>query len=145
MKRRFGPILLIMGVLCGTYAWAQVDTGPADSGAPAQSGPKPAYTYPDATPSLDFLSHAPENSKITLGISTGFTYDSTGYSTGSQGVSWWLYQVSPNIAIQQVLPRLSWNIAYSAGYQTFTHQTGLGNPNNGLFAQTAGGGLLWQF
>ena len=68
MIRRFWPFLLILGILCATCAWAQTDTGTTDTGAPTQPGPKPAYTYPDTTPSLDFLSQSIENSSITLGI-----------------------------------------------------------------------------
>ena len=70
-------------MLCGTCVWAQNDTGAPDNGAPTQPGPKPAYTYPDTTPSLDFLSSSVENSSITLGIGAGFSFDSNAYSYSS--------------------------------------------------------------
>ena len=73
MKRRFRAVLLILGILlCYGCVWAQTDTGTTDTGAPVQPGPQPAYTYPDTTPSLDFLSQSIENSSITLGIGDGF-------------------------------------------------------------------------
>src|ERR1035441_2923598 len=145
MTRRLGPILLAMAILWVTCAWAQNDTGSPDNATPTQPGPKPAYTYPDATPSLDFLSPALENSSITLGIGAGFTYDSNTYSSiiGSNR-NWWLFHVSPSIRIQQLRPKLSWNVYYSGGYQTYTQQSGLPNQNSNLFSQMASAGFLWQ-
>jgi hypothetical protein len=144
MKRRFGPILLVLGILCGTCAWAQTDTGTTDTGAPAQPGPKPAYTYPDTTPSLDFLSQSIENSSITLGISGGFSYDSNAYSASNPGQDWWLFNVRPSIRIQQFLPKLSWNVSYAGGYQQYTYVSGPTNNNSSIFSQVGGGGFIWQ-
>src|SRR5271166_2131061 len=144
MTSRFGPILLILGILCGTCAWAQTDTGATDTGAPTQPGPKPAYTYPDTTPSLDFLSQSIENSSITLGISGGFSYDSNAYSNLSGGETWWLFNVRPDIRIQQFLPKLSWNVSYAGGYQTYTYISGPSNHNNNRFSQIASAGFIWQ-
>jgi hypothetical protein len=144
MTRRIGTILLILGMLCGTCAWAQTDTGTTDTSAPTQPGPKPAYTYPDTTPSLDFLSQSIENSSITLGIGGGFSYDSNAYSNSSAGQSWWLFNVRPSIKIQQFLPKLSWNVAYSGGYQYQTQLAGRANSNSNRFSQIASGGFLWQ-
>ena len=138
MKRWFGPILLALGILCATCVWAQTDTGASDTGAPTQPGPKPAFTYPDATPSLDFLSQATENSSITLGIGAGFSYDSyclCARLTASQDR--WLFNVTPSIKIQQFRPKLSWNVSYAGGYQNYTYanQIGRSNANNNLFSQ----------
>ena len=144
MKDKFGPILLALGILCTTCAWAQNDPGTPDTGVPTQPGPKPAYTYPDATPSLDFLSQAAENSSITLGLGTGFTYDSNAYANTSASQSWWLFHVTPSIKIQQFRPKLSWNISYAGGYQLYTGRNRPANSNNTLFSQHASAGFLWQ-
>ncbi len=144
MIRRFGPMLLILGILCGQCAWAQTDTGTTDTGAPVQPGPQPAYTYPDTTPSLDFLSQSVENSSITLGIGAGFTYDSNGYSGASQGQNFWLFHVAPSIKIQQFFPKFSWNFFYAPGYQAYTQLNGPVNTNSNLFSQRAVAGFLWQ-
>ncbi len=144
MTQRLGPILLVMVVLLGTCAWAQTDTSTQDTGAPAQVGPTPAFTYPDATPSLDFLSQSVENSSLTLGIGAGFTYDSNAYSTTSTSQNFWLFQVTPSIKIQQFRPRLSWNVYYAGGYQAYAYQQSPGNANNNLFSQRASAEFLWQ-
>ncbi len=144
MTQRLGPILLVVVVLLGTCAWAQSDTATQDTGAPAQIGPTPAYTYPDATPSLDFLSRSVENSRLTLGISAGFSYDSNLYSVSTTNQNFWLFQVTPSIKIQQFRPTLSWNVSYAGGYQAYTQLNGTVNPNNNLFSQRAGAGFLWQ-
>src|SRR5450755_98267 len=144
MTRWFWPILLLTVILCGTCAWAQTDTGGQDTGAPTQPGPKPAYTYPDASPSLDFLSQSVENSSITLGIGAGFAYDSNAYSLTSTSQNFWLFHVAPSIKIQQFLPKLSWNVSYAGGYQTYTYQNGRPSTNSNLFSQRAGAGFLWQ-
>ena len=141
---KLGTVLLVLLGLCCGCAWAQTDTGAPDTGAPVQPGPKPAYTYPDTTPSLDFLSGSIENSSITLGISTGFTYDSNAYANSSISQNWWLFHVSPSIRIQQFLPKFSWHFSYTGGYQTYTAVSGPGNPNSNLFSQNAGAGFLWQ-
>ena len=143
MIRRFGPFLLLVGILYATCAWAQTDTGSTDTSAPTQPGPKPAYTYPDSTPSLDFLSQSVENSSITLGVSTGFSFDSNGYSYTSTTQNRWLYSLTPRIAIQQFLPKLSWHINYAGGLQLYTAQSNKSSYNN-LFSQSAGAGFLWQ-
>ncbi len=144
-KSNFGPVLLVLFLLCCGCVWAQTDTGTTDTGAPVQPGPKPAYTYPDTKPSLDFLSESIENSSITLGIGTGFSYDSNAYANTAAGSqSWWLFHVTPSIRIQQFLPKFSWHVSYSGGYQTYTAQSGPGNPNSNLFSQVAGAGFLWQ-
>jgi len=145
MTRWFGPILLLTGILCGTCAWAQNDTGGQDTGAPTQPGPQPAYTYPDAAPSLDFLSPAVENSSITLGLSAGFAYDSNAYSLTSASQNFWLFHVAPSIKIQQFFPKFSWNMSYAGGYQTYSYQNGRPSTNSNLFSQRAGLGFLWQF
>ena len=144
MTRWFGPILLALGILCSTCVRAQNDTGAPDSGAPTQPGPKPAYTYPDATPSLDFLSQSVENSSITLGIGAGFTYDSNAYANSSTSQSWWLFHVTPSIRIQQFRPKLAWHISYAGGFQTYTSKSGSPSSNANLFSQNAGAGFLWQ-
>lgn len=146
MTRRLGPILLAMAILWVTCAWAQNDTGSPDNATPTQPGPKPAYTYPDATPSLDFLSQSVENSSIELGISAGFSYDSNAYSNTSTGQNFWLFNVTPSIKIQQFRPNLSWNVSYAGGYQnyTYTQQIARAYSNNNLFSQRAGAGFTWQ-
>lgn len=145
MKSSFGPIVLVLFVLYCGCAWAQTDTGTADTGVPVQPGPKPAYTYPDTTPSLDFLTESIENSSITLGIGTGFSYDSNAYANTANGSqNFWLFHLTPSIRIQQFLPKFSWHMNYSGGYQTYSYQSGPGNPNSNLFSQVAGAGFLWQ-
>jgi hypothetical protein len=144
MTRRFGPILVLMGILCGTCVWAQNDIGGQDTGAPTQPGPKPAYTYPDTTPSLDFLSQSLENSSITLGIGAGFSFDSNAYSTTGSNQDYWVFHVAPSIKIQQFRPKLSWNVYYSPGYQSYTYLQRVGGSNNNLFSQRASAGFLWQ-
>jgi len=144
MTRRLGPILLAMGILCATCAWAQNDTGTPDADAPTQPGPKPAYIYPDATPSLNFLSQSLENSSISLGIGAGFSYTDYGYGSSTPSQGRWLFHVTPSIRIQQFRPKLTWHVSYAGGYQTYTNPTGQSNANSSLFAQNAGAGILWQ-
>ena len=145
MKASFGPILLGFLILyCGS-ALAQTDTGTGDTGTPTQQGPKPAFTYPDATPSLDFLNGELENSSLTLGISTGFTYISYANNSLNGAQSRWLYSVIPSIGIQQFRPRLSWHVGYSGGLQIFTQPGNSGySGNKNYFTQSATGGFLWQ-
>jgi hypothetical protein len=147
MIRRFGPFLLVLGILWGTCAWAQTDTGTTDTSVPTQPGPKPAYTYPDTTPSLDFLSQSIENSSITLGIGGGFSYDSNANanSLGNSNFSqnWWLFNVRPSIRIQQYRKSLTWDVGYSGGYQYQTHLAGASS-NTNRFAQAANASFLWQ-
>src|SRR5271157_5593065 len=119
MTRRLGPILLAMGILCATCAWAQNDTGTPDADAPTQPGPKPAYIYPDSTPSLNFLSQSLENSSITLGASTGVTYDSNFYRSATNNQGRWLYNLSGFIALQQFRPKLMWKATYTGGWQRY--------------------------
>ena len=140
MTHRFGLLLLAVGTLFCTCVWAQNDTGTTDNTAPVQPGPKPAYIYPDASPSLDFLTPALENSSITLGISGGVAYDSTGYYANS-GQNFWIFQVAPSIKIQEFRPNLSWNVSYAPGYQLYTRP---GPSNNNLFSQRVSAGFLWQ-
>ena len=154
IKTSFGSLLPMLLVLCCGCVWAQTDTGTPDTTGPkpaytyqdetppAQPGPKPAYVYPDTTPTLDFLSQSTENSSITLGIKTGFSFYSNGYATTRSNPGWWLYNVTPNIKIQQFFPKFSWNAGYSIGYQTYLNQGGAGH--NNLLAQTANAGFLWQ-
>jgi hypothetical protein len=146
MKSSLGFVVLVLFLLCCGCVWAQTDTATADTGVPVQPGPKPAYTYPDTTPSLDFLSATVENSSITLGLGAGFAYDSNAYANTSvsSNVSsnWWLFHVTPSIRIQQFLPKFAWHVSYSGGYQDYTGQSG--NTNNSLFSQTASAGFLWQ-
>jgi len=149
MTRWFGPILLLTGILCGTCAWAQNDTGGQDTGAPTQPGPQPAFTYPDATPSLDFLSQSVENSSITLGIGAGVSYYSYGYATTGTSQNWWLFNVGPSIAIQQFRPKVSWHLSYHPGFQRYLSPPNGGgnsynNSNSNQFSQRFSGGFLWQ-
>jgi len=144
MTLRIGLLLLAGGMLCSTCVWAQNDTGTSDNQAPTQTGPKPSFSYPDAKPSLDFLSPALENSSITLGISTGFSYDSYAYSRTSNGQSFWIFHVAPSIKIQEFRPNLSWNVSYAPGYQAYTQVNEPGNTNNNLFSQSASAGFRWQ-
>ena len=144
MTRNSWPFLIAVGILWGTCAWAQNDTGVSDSSAPTQLGPKPAFTYPDTTPSLDFLNGALENSSISLGVGAGVSYLSNGYRSSNSGNNQgsWLFHVAPNIRIQQFRPKLSWYVAYSGGLQTYTYSS---SQSNSLFYQSASGGFLWQF
>lgn len=144
MKRRIGPLLLVVGILCLSCAWAQNDTGTSDNPAPTQPGPKPAFTYPDTTPSLDFLTGSIENSSITLGITAGFAYDSNGYPNSTTTENRWLFNVAPSIKIQQFLPRLAWHAAYAGGLQVYDQVTGPSSQGSNLYSQTASGGFLWQ-
>jgi len=146
MRTSFGLLLLTFLVLCWGCVWAQTDTGVPDNAPQTQPGPQPAFTYPDTTPSLDFLTQSVENSSITLGITTGFTYYSNAIATpDAPHADWWLYHVMPDIRIQQFRPKFSWNLGYSGGYQTYVYSTGRGrNANNNLFSQNASAGFLWQ-
>jgi len=147
MTRWVVPVLLLLGILCGTCAWAQNDTEGQDTGAPTQPGPKPAYTYPDAAPSLDFLTQSVENSSLTLGLGAGFSYDSNAYSTGTAtNQNFWLFHVTPSIKIQQFRPKLSWNVYYAPGFQEYSYtQKSFGSSNgNNLFSQRASAGFIWQ-
>ena len=150
MTRRVIPFLLTVGILilwC-TCAWGQTDTGTSDINTPpVQPGPQPTFTYPDTTPSLDFLTGAIENSSITLGIGAGFAFDSNGYpstvTTSTQ--SRWLFNIAPSVRIQQFFPKFSWRGSYAGGLQVYDQISGPTNANNNLFSQTAGGGFIWQF
>jgi len=148
MIRRIGPILLAMGMLCSACAWGQNDTGTADNAPPTQPGPKPAFTYPDTTPSLDFLSEGIENSSLTLGIGAGFAFDSNGYAntpTTTTTQNRWLFNVAPSIRIQQFLPKISWHLAYAGGLQVYQPISGPANSgSSNLFSQHASAGLIWQ-
>ncbi|HVP54631.1 MAG TPA: hypothetical protein VMU45_06490 [Candidatus Eisenbacteria bacterium] len=144
MKTGVGWMLLALLILGGGCARAQSDTGSADTGAPTQPGPKPAFTYPDATPSLDFLNGAIENSSLTLGISAGASYLDYTYSTLTSNQNRWLFHIAPSIKIQQFRPRLSWHVSYAGGWQIYTNPNNLSGSNSNLFAQNAGAGFLWQ-
>ena len=145
--RRIGPILLAMGMLCSGCAWGQNDTGASDSTPPTQPGPKPAFTYPDATPSLDFLSEGIENSSLTLGIGAGFAFDSNGYAntpTTTTTQNRWLFNIAPSIKIQQFLPKLAWHLGYAGGLQVYNQINGSSNGSTNLFSQHATAGAVWQ-
>ena len=145
MTRRIVPLLVVVGILSCTCAWAQNDTsGTTDNTPPAQPGPKPAYTYPDTTPSLDFLTGSIENSSISLGANAGFAYDSNGYPNSNSNQSRWLTNVGGSVRIQQFLPKISWNVGYSGGLQLY-HQISGSSSNSNLFGQSASGGVIWQF
>ena len=140
MKTSFGPVVISVLVLWAACAEAQNNPDNADTTATqAQVGPQPAFIYPDATPSLDFLSESLENSSITLGVSSGIVYYNYGYSSG--GVT--LFSVVPSIRIQQFHPKLVWHIGYGAGFSTYLQSNT--TPYNNLFTQNANAGLLWQF
>ena len=145
-KIRLGPLILMFLMLCCGRVWAQTDTGAPDNTAPTQPGPKPAFTYPDTTPSLDFLTQSIENSSITLGITTGFSYYSYAYLVSTANRSdWWLYHVAPDIRIRQYRPTFAWDVGYSGGYQRYFYSSsGPHNANNNLFAQNASAGFTWQ-
>jgi len=145
MKTTFGPTLIVLLFLCCGCALAQTDTGTGDTGTPVQPGPKPAFTYPDALPSLDFLNAAVENSSITLGIGAGVTYLSNTYGLNSNQDRV-VTQITPSIRIQQFRPRLSWNIGYAGGWQHYAQVNGVSGPNNNnnLFSQNVSAGFLWQ-
>ncbi|HEX8893007.1 MAG TPA: hypothetical protein VF783_06775, partial [Terriglobales bacterium] len=142
-------MLLVLGCGC---VWAQTDAGTPDTTSPrpaytyqdetppTQPGPQPAYVYPDTTPTLDFLSQAIENSSITLGIATGFSF----YSNAGSNSDWWLYHVTPSVKIQQFFPKFSWDVGYSGGFQTYLNQSRAGNGNGSLFSQNASAGFIWQ-
>ena len=146
MIRSSWPLVIALGILWGTCAWAQNDTGASDNSTPTQPGPKPAFTYPDTTPSLDFLNGELENSSITLGVGAGVSYLSNGYrSSSSSNQDSWLFHVAPNIKIQQFRRKLSWYAAYSGGLQTYTYSgNGSSSQSNNLFYQSVSARLLWQ-
>src|SRR5664279_1740864 len=104
MTRRIVPLLVVVGMLCCSCAWAQTDTGTTtDTTTPVQPGPQPAYTYPDTTPSLDFLTGSIENSSVTIGLYGGFAFDSNGYPNSNSSQNRWLTNVGAHIRIQQFL------------------------------------------
>ena len=146
MTRRIVPLLMIVGLLCCSCALAQTDTsGTTDNTAPVQPGPQPAYTYPDTTPSLDFLTGSIENSSITLGAHAGFAFDSNAYPGTNGSQNRWLTNLGASIRIQQFLPRFSWNLGYTGGLQTFTVISGPARSSSPRYAQSASGGFIWQF
>ena len=145
MKRCTRLWLGIVLVLSCACAWSQNDAGSTDNAPPAQPGPTPAFTYPDASPTMDFLNEATENSSITLGAATGFSYYSASpQSDNGTGTDSWLFHVAPLIKIQQYRSRFSWKASYSPGYQRYTHSGERGAPANNLFQQRASGQFLWQ-
>src|SRR5208283_3831195 len=145
MTGRMVPILLALGIVCATCARAQNDAGTQDTGAPTQPGPKPAFTYPDATPSLDFLNQSIENSSITLGIGSGFAYTSYGYGGVGHGSSGsWLYDVYPSVKIQQFRPKLSWNVGYTPGFQWYDYPSSVNSTSSTRFSQRLSAGFLGQ-
>ena len=85
MTRRFGPILLVVGILCSTCAWAQTDTGGTPTLARPLSLARSRLT-PIRMRRRRWTSSpgSMENSSITLGIGAGFSYDSNGYPTTSR-------------------------------------------------------------
>ena len=150
MKRGFRPpIVIYLALLCATCAWSQSQSQPpsdADqsSDTQAQPGPKPAFTYPDETPSLDFISQAAENSALTLGISGGIGYfGNVGRDTNSSNQNRVLLQVRPSIKIEQYRPKLAWYFSYAGGLQSYTEGGNSGYSNT--FGQTATADILWQF
>ena len=145
MTRRIVPLLMVVGMLCCSCAWAQTDTGTAtDTTTPVQPGPQPAYTYPDTTPSLDFLTGSIENSSITIGLHGGFAFDSNGYPNTNGSEQRWLTNLGASIRLQQFLPKFSWNLAYSGGLQLYNQLSGPSNGGTNTYAQTASAGFIWQ-
>ncbi len=146
MTLRIVPLLVVAGMLCCSCASAQTDTsGTTDNTTPVQPGPTPAYTYPDTTPSLDFLTGSTENSSITIGANAGFAFDGNGYpnSNGSQGR--WLTNLGASIKIQQLLPKFSWNLGYNGGLQLYNQISGRSNSATSRYSQGASAGFIWQF
>lgn len=141
---------MAMTLLLVTSAWSQ--SQPQDDTASAndtqvQPGPKPAFTYPDTTPSLDFLSQAVENSSLTLGLAGGIGYFSNlNRSSGNGSSSRVLFQIRPSIKIQTYSPKLAWSLGYSGGLQSYTQPSSLNgtNGNNNIFSQNATADILWQ-
>ena len=145
MTRRIVPLLMFVGMLCCSCAWAQTDTGTTtDTTAPVQPGPKPAYTYPDTTPSLDFLNGSIENSSVTLGLHGGFAVDSNGYPNTNGSQTRWLTNVGASIKLQQYLPKFSWNLGYTGGLQIYNQLSGPSNSSTNRYSQTATAGFIWQ-
>ncbi len=143
MRRSFTPWVVVLLVLLWGSAWAQENANPAsDNPVTVQPGPIPAFVYPDSTPSLDFLNEPLENSSITLGIGLGYTYYNNTYTTG-QSNSRGLFNITPQIKIQQYRQHFSWHIAYAGGYQKYVQGGGNAGYNN-LFSQDASAGFLWQ-
>ena len=147
MKRGFRPpIVISLALLCATCAWSQSQSQPpsdADQSTDtqAQPGPKPAFTYPDETPSLDFISQAAENSAITLGIGGGVGWFGNINRNNTQNRV--LLQVRPSIKIEQYRPKLAWYFSYAGGLQSYTE--GGNSGYNNIFGQTANADILWQF
>ena len=122
MKRGFRPpIVISLALLCATCAWSQSQSQPpsdADQSTDtqAQPGPKPAFTYPDETPSLDFISQATENSAITLGVLGGIGYfGDVGRGSNNGNQNRVLFQIRPSIKIEQYRPKLAWYLGYAGG------------------------------
>jgi hypothetical protein len=94
---------------------------------------------------LDFLSGSIENSSITIGLNGGFAFDSNGYPNTNGSQQRWLTNLGASIRLQQFLPKLSWNLAYSGGLQLYNQLSGPSNGNSSRYSQTGSGGLIWQF
>src|SRR6516164_2127158 len=103
MRNGFGLGVMATIFLLANSAWSQSQAPTQDDTASTtdtqvQQGPKPAFTYPDTTPSLDFVSQAAENSALTLGISGGIGYfGNVGSDTNSSNQNRVLLQVRPSI------------------------------------------------
>src|SRR5664279_364623 len=145
MTRRIVPLLVVVGMLCCSCAWAQTDTGTTpDTTAPVQPGPQPAYTYPDTTPSLDFLNGSIENSSVTIGVNGGFAFDSNGYPNTSGSQNRWLTNAGASLKLQQFFPKFSWRLGYSGGLQIYNQLSGPGNSSTNRYSQSANADIIWQ-
>lgn len=148
MKSGFGVLVMAMVLLLAAGAWSQSqsqdDTGSATD-TQVQQGPKPEFTYPDTTPSLDFLSQAAENSSLTLGIGGGIGYYNNIYRVSNNNQSRVIYDVRPIVKIQQFRPNLAWKLSYAGGLQTYSQPSTVRTGGyNTLFSQNAGVDILWQ-
>ncbi len=138
MKRRFMPLLLLLGLLAASCAWAQQvpDTEPPDQ---SSVGPTPTYVHPEQLPSLDFVSQAVENSSLKLGVNVGASYDSDGAFDPNYGSVTRLF-VLPTIGLKQLRSNLAWSFDYTGGLSAYPDGKQANSFSNGARAD-----ILYQF
>src|SRR6516162_2282492 len=151
MRNGFGLGVMATIFLLANSAWSQSQAPTQDDTASTtdnqvQQGPKPAFTYPDTTPSLDFVSQAAENSSLTLGIGGGIGYYNNIYRVSNNNQSRVIYDLRPSIKIQQFRPKLAWTLSYAGGLQTYSQPSAVSSGGyHSLFSQDGSVDILWQF
>jgi len=160
MKLRLGPCM-ILAVLLTPLAWPQTGTGGSSSSSSsgssqsgsdtsqsgsdtsqpqqASSGPKQVFNHPEQKPPLALLDEVPSPNFLNLGLSLGTSWDSNAAAFAAQGYSQTLITVQPFIGLQEVHPKVSWNLAYAGGFMYAPDRTYYNS-----MTHDATGSVLWQ-